>query len=86
MQSFVSQVEHYRFDLHNNTKNTISKMIMKEDINRLKVVLAEQDKTNKWLADHIGFSPATVSKWCTNYSQLSFEALIKNLPSFEGRS
>lgn len=39
--------------------------IMKEDINRIKVVLVEK-KTNKWLAEQLGKDPATVSKWCTN--------------------
>ncbi len=50
---------------------------MDRKLNRLRVVLAEQDKTNKWLAEQIGCSPATVSKWCTNYSQPPLEALIK---------
>ena len=50
---------------------------MERKLNRLRVVLAEQDKTNKWLAEQIGCSPTTVSKWCTNYSQPPLEALIK---------
>lgn len=37
--------------------------------NRIKVVLAEQMRTNKWLAEQLGKDPATVSKWCTNSSQ-----------------
>ncbi len=44
-------------------------------INRLKVVLAEQRKTNLWLAKELGKDPATVSKWCTNTSQPSLETL-----------
>ena len=40
-----------------------------EDINRIKVVLAEKKRTNRWLAEEIGKDPATVSKWCTNSSQ-----------------
>ena len=43
---------------------------MAQDINRLKVVLAEQKRTNKWLAEELGKDPASVSKWCTNVSQL----------------
>ena len=35
------------------------------DINRIKIVLVEKKKTNKWLADQIGKDQATVSKWCT---------------------
>ena len=43
--------------------------ISKGDINRLKVVLVEQKRTAKWLAEKIGRDPATVSKWCTNIVQ-----------------
>ena len=46
-------------------------------INRLKVVLAEQRRTNKWLADTLGKDYTTVSKWCTNTSQPGLETLIK---------
>jgi len=40
-----------------------------KDLNRLKVVLVEKKRTNKWLAEELGKDPATVSKWCTNTSQ-----------------
>lgn len=50
---------------------------MKESINRIKVVLAEKNKTNKWLAEQLGKDPATVSKWCTNTSQPGVETLIE---------
>lgn len=50
---------------------------MKESINRIKVVLADKNKTNKWLAEQLGKDPATVSKWCTNSSQPGVETLIK---------
>ena len=46
-------------------------------INRLKVVLAEQRRTNKWLADTLGKDYTTVSKWCTNTAQPGLETLIK---------
>ena len=49
---------------------------MAQDINRLKVVLAEQKRTNKWLAEQLGKDPASVSKWCTNASQPSLETLV----------
>ncbi len=49
----------------------------REDINRLKVVLAEQKRTNKWLAEQLGKDPATVSKWCTNTSQPGLETLLE---------
>ena len=50
---------------------------MAQDINRLKVVLAEQKRTNKWLAEQLGKEPASVSKWCTNASQPSLETLVE---------
>ncbi|WP_300301679.1 helix-turn-helix transcriptional regulator [uncultured Muribaculum sp.] len=46
-------------------------------INRLKVVLAEQRKTNIWLARELGKDPATVSKWCTNTAQPSLETFYE---------
>ena len=48
---------------------------MTRDINRIKVVLVEHKKTNKWLAEQLGKDPATISKWCTNSSQPSVETL-----------
>ena len=48
---------------------------MKEAINRIKVVLAEKNRTNKWLAEQLGKNVSTVSKWCTNSSQPSLEVL-----------
>ena len=42
---------------------------MREAINRIKVVLAEKNKTNKWLAEQLGKNYSTISKWCTNTSQ-----------------
>jgi transcriptional regulator with XRE-family HTH domain len=49
----------------------------KKTINRLKVVLAEQGRTNKWLAEKLGKNTATVSRWCTNEMQPSLETLIE---------
>ena len=48
-----------------------------KDLNRLKVILAEKKKTNKWLAGQLGCAPTTVSKWCTNSSQPSLETIEK---------
>ena len=47
-----------------------------KDLNRLKVILAEKKRTNKWLAEQLGKDPATVSKWCTNSAQPSLENLV----------
>lgn len=50
---------------------------METDINRLKVVLAEKKRTNKWLCEQLNVNPSTVSKWCTNSSQPDLETLVK---------
>ena len=44
-------------------------------INRIKTVLSDHGRTNKWLAEKIGKSPTTVSRWCTNESQPPLETL-----------
>ena len=46
-------------------------------INRLKIVLAEQNTTGKWLAEQLGKNEATISRWCSNTSQPSLEMLMK---------
>lgn len=48
-----------------------------ENYNRIKVVLAERQKTNKWLAEQLGKDQTTVSKWCTNKSQPGIETLYE---------
>lgn len=48
-----------------------------EDLNRIKVVLAEKKRTNRWLAEELGKNPATISKWCTNSSQPDLSTLKK---------
>ena len=48
-----------------------------EDINRIKLVLVEKKRTNKWLAEQLGVNPSTVSKWCTNSSQPDLSSLLK---------
>ena len=50
---------------------------MDKDINRIKVVLAEKKRTNKWLAEQLGRAPTTVSKWCTNACQPPMETYLK---------
>ena len=47
------------------------------NINRIKVVLVEKNKTSKWLAEQLGKDPATVSKWCINLAQPSLKTLIE---------
>ena len=50
-------------------------------MNRIKVVLAEKQRTNRWLAEQIGKSENTISRWCSNKSQPSIVQLqeIANL-------
>jgi transcriptional regulator with XRE-family HTH domain len=48
----------------------------KKAINRLKIVLAKQGRTNKWLAEQLNKNTATVSRWCTNEMQPSLETLV----------
>ena len=48
-----------------------------KDVNRLKVVLAEKKRTNKWLAEQLGVNPATVSKWCTNSAQPDIQRIYR---------
>jgi len=46
-------------------------------INRLKVILAEKSKTNKWLAEQLGKSDVTISRWVTNEIQPSMETFLE---------
>lgn len=48
-----------------------------EDLNRIKLVLVEQKKTSKWLAENLGKSKCTISKWCTNSAQPDLKTLEK---------
>ncbi len=49
----------------------------KKRFNRIKLVLIEKQKTNLWLAQKMGLTPAAVSRWCTNDSQPTVESLFK---------
>lgn len=49
----------------------------KKAINRLKIVLAEQNRTNKWLAEQLNKNETTISRWCTNEIQPSLETLVE---------
>lgn len=46
-------------------------------LNRIKVALAEKEKTNKWLAEQLGKDQATISKWVTNTTQPNLEMLLQ---------
>ena len=47
----------------------------KKAANRIKIVLAEKNKTNNWLAEQLDMNKTTVSKWCTNQMQPTMETL-----------
>ncbi len=52
-----------------------SYLFVMRDLNRIKIVLVEQKKTSKWLAERLGKNISTVSKWCTNSAQPDLRTL-----------
>ena len=56
-----------------------------DDLNRLKVVLVEQKKTGKWLAEQLGVSTTTTSRWCSNASQPDLQTLKELKSHFSAR-
>ena len=58
-------------------RQTLSLLNNMAKLNRLKAVLAEQDKTSKWLAEQVGKSACTGSKWCNNSVQPDLNTLDK---------
>tara|TARA_R110000744_G_scaffold32098_4_gene75168 strand:- start:174 stop:377 length:204 start_codon:yes stop_codon:yes gene_type:complete len=52
-------------------------MLALNHYNRIKIVLAEKNKSNKWLAQKLDMSETTVSNWCTNHRQPSLPTLFK---------
>ena len=54
-----------------------SRRMESQKINRLKVVLVENGKTGKWVAEQVGKNEATVSRWCSNKMQPSLDMLVK---------
>ena len=54
-----------------------------QDINRLKILLAEKKKTNRWLVEQLDVNATTVSKWCTNSSQPSVEMIFRIMKALD---
>lgn len=50
---------------------------MNKDLNCIKVVLVQKKKTGKWLAEQLGLSESTVSRWCSNAAQPNLNTLNK---------
>lgn len=55
----------------------------KEYINRIKIALAEQNKTNRWLAEKTGKCDITISRWVQNKTQPSLEQLVEIAKALE---
>ena len=57
-------------------------------LNRIRVVLAEQEKTNRWLVERLGKTKQTISRWCHNKSQPSVALLneIANVLNIDVRT
>lgn len=53
----------------------IQRTLTSNRLNRIRVVLAEQERKHKWLADKLGKNPSTISLWCNNTRQPSLETL-----------
>ena len=53
------------------------------NINRIKVVLAEKNRTNKFLAESLSVDPSQVSRWVTNRQQPNLETLLKIAKALE---
>jgi putative transcriptional regulator len=51
--------------------------MIQRSINRIKVVLVEKNKTNKWLASQLKMNETTISRWCTNNTQPTIETLVE---------
>lgn len=47
------------------------------ELNRIKIVLVEQRHTGKWLAERLGVSVTTISRWCSNTTQPDLSTLVK---------
>ncbi len=48
-----------------------------QSINRIRIALAERNKTNRWLAKQMGKSEITISRWVQNKTQPSLEQLLQ---------
>ena len=61
-------------------KETLTSQFMgtqRRRLNRIKIVLIEKDKSNLWLSEKMGVTPAAVSRWCTNDAQPNLDTLFK---------
>ncbi|MBP7359601.1 MAG: helix-turn-helix transcriptional regulator [Prevotella sp.] len=52
-------------------------MVKTKYLNRIRVILAEKEITNRWLAEQMGVANMTVSRWCTNRIQPSMTQFVE---------
>ena len=71
----ISNMENY-FDFYQYIRSKFLIMEQK-NLNRLRVIIAEKNLTNKWLSEQLGVGQATISKWVQNNAQPNLEMLIK---------
>lgn len=48
-----------------------------KQLNRIKLVLVEKNRTARWLSQQVGKNACSVSRWCTNASQPDLETLFR---------
>ena len=51
---------------------------MSTELNQIKVQLVKKKRTGKWLAEQLGKSNCTISKWCSNSAQPELATLNRN--------
>ena len=61
--------------MRSNTELSMANNEHIEALNRLKVVLVEKGKTSRWLAEQLGKTENTISRWCQNKTQPSIAQL-----------
>ena len=54
-------------------------------LNRLRVIIAEKNLTNKWLSEQLGVGQATISKWVQNNAQPVFQMLLLMAEGYAAR-
>ena len=77
MEKNISAIYVYFIYKHYICKQIPIMWSIMENLNRIKVVLVEQNKTGKWLAEQLGKYRSTVSKWCSNKIQPDLATLSK---------
>lgn len=65
------------FSKNVNTFASNLNILAMEELNRIKIVLVEHKRTGKWLAEQLGVSVTTTSRWCSNSAQPDLSTLVK---------